>query len=151
MIDLPSTSNPPHSPRCGRARGSWTSRIEVKVIGLSFVPAAMIFAPCSITSEGVRTCALPSPWLVLTYIVVPGSIVSVAPALTKVVQFRMCRSPGAPPELRPHVASLVIDPQNVCADDRSARNKTAQRKRRHMPHAPVNDGSEISCQIYAVA
>merc|ERR1719197_1236267 len=75
MVALPSTMTPPQAPDTG----SWDAgRAEVKVMGLEAVPAAMILAPCSMTRAG----AAPETPVLYDLMVVPASMVRVAPFLT---------------------------------------------------------------------
>ena len=89
MVALPKTISPPQRPlksglRFGLAKfpaatssGEISSAIDVKIIGASAVPSAIILAPLATTSAVAFTPVPASPLMI-----VPGQIVKVAPAST---------------------------------------------------------------------
>ena len=75
---LPRMINPPHKPLSSLPRLLPVSFTEVKTMGLAAVPAALIFAPWVTIRAGAES-AVPTSALM----VVPASIVRVAPGSTK--------------------------------------------------------------------
>ena len=76
---LPRMINPPHKPLLSLVRLLPVSLTEVNMMGLAAVPAALIFAPWVTIRAGAES---PEPTSAL--IVVPASMVSVAPGSTKI-------------------------------------------------------------------
>ena len=79
-----------------------SSATEVNIIGFAAVPAAFILAPLAITSTEAFAPVPTSPLMI-----VPGAIVSVTPACTITLPFRIC-IPFAS-----HVSSAVIKPEST--------------------------------------